>query len=309
MCLEDFENVSWLKFILNPPPSIITQIMHKKNWLSWLGRGHGWCGLRRQIQANLPYWQLAHPQVSFVQCFSSSILKIWFFKDYASWCLERQIHELQRQGYLIVFMLMFGISTKKKSHNCLNDTDGGKQPHSGAERSPGQKKHIIDGSYIIWIVCAVRFRNSWRKNMALGSFGILEKYGIFGVFWPFLVSFSLSRAVSACFWHCIWHLPTPDICLTHSDTILTLPDTLRHHPDTHQTPPYLVCMRPLGERVISEYHDIYSTGLNLYSIYPPKTSTWHTQTPSRHCQTPSDTIQTPLRNPHIWPAWHHWEKE
>ena len=31
MCLEDFENVSWLKFILNPPPSIITQIMHKNN--------------------------------------------------------------------------------------------------------------------------------------------------------------------------------------------------------------------------------------------------------------------------------------
>ena len=135
--------------------------------------------------------------------------------------------------------------------------------HSGAERSPGQKKHIIGGSYIVRIVCAVRFRNSWRKNMALGSFGILEKYGIFGVFWPFLVSFSLSRAVSACFWHCIWHLPTPDICLTHSDTILTLPDTLRHHPDTHQTPPYLACMRPLGERVISDYHDIYSTGFNL----------------------------------------------
>ena len=98
-----------------------------------------------------------------------------------------------------------------------------------------------------------------------------------------------------------------------------LPDTLRHHPDTPrhpqtspdtiQTPPYLACMRPLGERVISEYHDIYSTGLNLYDIYPPQTSTWHTQTPSWHCQTPSDTIQTPLRHPHIWPACGHWEKE
>ena len=59
-----------------------------------------------------------------------------------------------------------------------------------------------------------------------------------------------------------------------------LPDTLRHHPDTTQTPPdtiqtppYLACMRPLGERVISEYHNIYSTGLNLYGIYPPQTST------------------------------------
>ena len=82
-----------------------------------------------------------------------------------------------------------------------------------------------------------------------------------------------------------------------------LPDTLRHHPDTPrhpqtspdtiQTPPYLACMRPLGERVISEYHDIYSTGLNLYDIYLPQTSAWHTQTPSRHCQTPWDTIQTP----------------
>ena len=183
-----------------------------------------------------------------------------------------------------------------RAFTCTLWEPGDQKDHSGAERSPGKKKHIIGGSYIVWNVCAVRFGNSWRKNMALGSFGILEKYGIFGVFWPFLVSFSLSRAVSACFWHCIWHLPTPDICLTHSDTILTLPDTLRHHPDTHQTPPYLVCMRPLGERVISEYHDIYSTGLNLYGIYPPQTSTWHTQTPYRHCQTPSDTIQTPLRN-------------
>ena len=83
---------------------------------------------------------------------------------------------------------------------------------------------------------------SW-KNMAFLVF-----FDIFRCFW---VSFSLSLAVSVCFWHCIWHLPIPDICLTHSDTILTLPDTLRHHQDTHQTPPYLVCMRPLGERELS----------------------------------------------------------
>ena len=60
--------------------------------------------------------------------------------------------------------------------------------HSGAERSPGQKKHIIGGSYIVWNVCAVRFGNSWRKNMALGSFGEKCKKAIFVHFWlPFLV--------------------------------------------------------------------------------------------------------------------------
>ena len=101
----------------------------------------------------------------------------------------------------------------------------------------------------------------------------------------------------------------PDICLTHSDTILTLPDTLRHHPDTPQTSPYLVCMRPLGERVISEYHDIYSTVFNLSDICQTQTSARHAQTPSRHCQTPSDTILTLLRHPHIWSARGHWEKE
>ena len=141
-----FRECKLAKIHFKSPPSIITQIMHKKNWLSWLGRGHGWCGLRRQIQANLPYWQLAHPQVGFVQCFSSSILKIWFFKDYASWCLERQIHELQRQGYLIVFMLMFRFQ-QKKYHNCLNDTDGGKQPkmRPGWYRSGGLKfkQHMV----------------------------------------------------------------------------------------------------------------------------------------------------------------------
>ena len=95
---------------------------------------------------------------------------------------------------------------------------------------------------------------------------------------------------------------------THSDTILTLPDTLRHHPDTPQTSPYLVYMRPLGERIISEYHDIYSTVFNLSDICQTQISARHAQTPSRHCQTPSDTIQTPLRHPHIWSAWDHWEK-
>ena len=61
----------------------------------------------------------------------------------------------------------------------------------------------------------------------------------------------------------IWYLSNPDISQTCSDTFQTLPDTLRHHSDTPQTPPYLVCTRPLGERVISEYHDIHSTGFNL----------------------------------------------
>ena len=75
-------------------------------------------------------------------------------------------------------------------------------------------------------------------------FGVIIVFVFVGLFWCFSVSFLLGRAVSACFWHCIWHLPTPDIYLTHSDTILTLPDTLRHHPDTPQTPPYLACMRP-----------------------------------------------------------------
>ena len=93
-----------------------------------------------------------------------------------------------------------------------------------------------------------------------------------GLFWCFSVSFLLGRAVSACFWHCIWHLPTPDIYLTHSDTILTLPDTLRHHPDTPQASPFLVCMRPLGEREISEYYDIYLTVFNLSDICQTQTS-------------------------------------
>ena len=77
----------------------------------------------------------------------------------------------------------------------------------------------------------------------------------------------------------IWHLPTPDICLTHSDTI--------------QTPPYLACMRPLGERVISEYHDIYSTVFNFSDNCFTQTSVRHAQTLSRNCQTPS----TPSRHP------------
>ena len=86
-----------------------------------------------------------------------------------------------------------------------------------------------------------------------------------------------------------------------------LPDTLRHHPDTPrhpqtspdtiQTPPYLACMRPLGERVISEYHDIYSTVFNFPDNCLTQTSARHAQTLSRNCQTPSDTIQTPFKCP------------
>ena len=91
----------------------------------------------------------------------------------------------------------------------------------------------------------------------------------------------------------IRHLHTPDICLTSSDTIQTLPDTLRHHPDTPQKPPYLTCMRPLGERVISEYHDIYSTVFNFSDNCFTQTSVRHAQTLSRNCQTPS----TPSRHP------------
>ena len=126
---------------------------------------------------------------------------------------------------------------------------------------------------------------SW-KNMAFLVF-----FDIFRCFW---VSFSISRAVSVCFWHCIWHLPTPDICLTHSDTIQTLSDTLRHHPDTPQKPPYLTCMRPLGERVIF---------FNFPDNCLTQTSARHAQILSRNCQTPSDTIQTPFKRPYFTVIW------
>ena len=89
------------------------------------------------------------------------------------------------------------------------------------------------------------------------------------------------------------------------DTLRHHPDTLRQHPDTQQTPSYLACMRPLGERGISEYHDIYSTVLNLYDIYHhihlPDTlrhhpdNARHPQTPYRH---PSDT---PIFGLHLFP--------
>ena len=36
----------------------------------------------------------------------------------------------------------------------------GSQPHSGGERSLGQKKYIIGGSYIVGNVYAIRFGNS-----------------------------------------------------------------------------------------------------------------------------------------------------
>ena len=81
----------------------------------------------------------------------------------------------------------------------------------------------------------------------------------------------------------IRHLHTPDIFLTSSDTIQTLPDTLRHHPDTPQKPPYLTCMRPLRERVISEYHDIYSTVFNFPDNCLTQTSARHAQTLPRNC--------------------------
>ena len=77
------------------------------------------------------------------------------------------------------------------------------------------------------------------------------------------------------------------------DTLRHHPDTARHHPDTPQKPPYLTCMRPLGERVISEYHDIYSTVFNFSDNCFTQTSVRHAQTLSRNCQTPS----TPSRNP------------
>lgn len=45
LCLEDFENVSWLNLVLNPPQKI-TQNVHKNNKLSSiLGCGHGGRGL------------------------------------------------------------------------------------------------------------------------------------------------------------------------------------------------------------------------------------------------------------------------
>ena len=40
-------------------------------------------------------------------------------------------------------------------------------------------------------------------------------------------------------------------------------DIIQTLPDTPQTPPYLAFMRPLGERVISDHHNIYSTGFNF----------------------------------------------
>ena len=137
------------------------------------------------------------------------------------------------------------------------------------------------------------------QNILTGHFREIIFCVFFGLLWCFWVSFSLSRAVSAYFWHCIWHLPTPDICLT----IQTLSDTLRHHPDIPQKPPYLTCMRPLGERVISEYHDIYSTVFNFSDNCLTQTSARHAQTLSRNCQTPSDTIQTPFKRPYFTVIW------
>ena len=57
--------------------------------------------------------------------------------------------------------------------------------HSGGERSPGQKNRslAVHTSLETSVRCVSETVD--EKNMALGSFGILEKYGIFGVLWQF----------------------------------------------------------------------------------------------------------------------------
>ena len=61
--------------------------------------------------------------------------------------------------------------------------------------------------------------------MALGAFGILEKYGIFSVFWPFLVFLGVIFTQPRCFRVFLaLHMTS-----THPRH---LPDTLRDHPDT-----------------------------------------------------------------------------
>ena len=64
-----------------------------------------------------------------------------------------------------------------------------------------------------------------------------------------------------------------------------LPDMLRHHPDTPQKHPYFTYMRPLGERVIYEYHDIYSKVFKFPDNCLTQTSARHAQTLSINCQT------------------------
>ena len=61
--------------------------------------------------------------------------------------------------------------------------------HTSFESSVRYDSETVDEKIWHWDLLA-----SW-KNMAF-----LEFFGLFGCFW---VPFSLSRAVSACFWHCI----------------------------------------------------------------------------------------------------------
>ena len=143
----------------------------------------------------------------------------------------------------------------------------------------------------------------------------------FCVCWPFLVFFGVIFTRPRCFrvffgtaydiyppHTSAWHTQTPSWhCQTPLDTIQT---PLRH-------PRVWPCMRPLGKRVISEYHDIYSTDFNLSHIAiicltPSDTiltlpdTVRHRQTPSRH---PSDTPifglhETTGRKINIWIPWY-----
>ena len=114
--------------------------------------------------------------------------------------------------------------------NHASATCSGPQGHAQWWRTKSRsKKYIIGGSYIVGNVSAVRFRNSWRKNMALGSFGILEKYCISGVFWPFLVFLGAIFTQPCCF-RVFWALHMTSTHPRH------LPDTLRYHPDTARHP-------------------------------------------------------------------------
>ena len=64
------------------------------------------------------------------------------------------------------------------------------------------------------------------------------------------------------------------------------PQTSARHAQTpsRQRPQYLAYWRPLGEKAIDKYLDIYFTVFNLYYIYPPQTSRRHAQTLSRRPQ-------------------------
>ena len=124
---------------------------------------------------------------------------------------------------------------------------------------------------------------------------------IWGTFWPNQIQLFLpifgpfgSKQCTAVHWKKKQQLNTTIftllflICMT-STRPRHLPYTLRHHQDTArhehpQTPQYLAHGRPLGEKAIDKYHDIYFTVFNLYYIYPPQTSLRHAQTLSRRPQ-------------------------